>query len=245
MSDERLLAFRGVRKAFSGGEPVLRGFDAEVPLEGVTYVVGKSGGGKSSLLRLAAGLLRPDEGEVFLFGEAVHLLPERDLERLRSRAPYLVQVPALLDWLTVEENVAVAVRRARDRRARAREALARVGLAGEGHLLPAALGPAAQKRAAIARALVLDPEFLLLDEPTTGLDPHAAEQVNQVIATLRRQGLGALVVSHDYRALEEVADRVLLVAEGRAAFLGPPARFVASDLPEVQALLAPSGTTRR
>ena len=104
-------------------------------------------------------------------------------------------------------------------------------------LYPQALGPGAQKRVAIARALLLRPDFLLLDEPTTGLDNRAADAVNHVLTSLRDRGLGALVVSHDYRALRAAADRVLLVASGKAAFLGPRDAFLASALPEVRSML--------
>lgn len=230
------LVFRGVHKAFGPGRPVLAGFDAEVPLTGLTFVAGRSGAGKSVLCRLAVGLERPDAGEVHLFDEPVHRLPERSLLSLRRRSPYLVQGPALLDWRTLRENVALA-----DPRAPASEvdaALARVGLSGVGHLLPPAVGPGTRKRAAIARALVLAPTYLLLDEPTTGLDARAAGQVEDVLARLRQEGLGALVVSHDYGLLERIADRVLVLAEGRCAFLGSAAAFLASSDPRLRALTA-------
>lgn len=231
------LHFRGVHKAFTPGRPVLSGLSAAVSTREVTFVVGASGSGKSVLCRLATGLLRPDAGEVELFGEPVHRLPERALRALRRRSPYLVQGPALLDWRTLRENAALADRGASP--ARVLEALERVGLAELAERLPSQLGPGAKKRAAIARALVLAPEYLLMDEPTTGLDRVATAQVEQVLVDLKRSGLGALVVSHDYRFLSALADRVLVVAQGRCAFIGTPAEFLASSLPEVRALTAP------
>nr|WP_153864801.1 MULTISPECIES: ATP-binding cassette domain-containing protein [Myxococcaceae] len=231
------MLFRGVTKAFVPGRPVLSGLSADVSTRDVTFVAGASGSGKSVLCRLAAGLLRPDAGEVELFGEPVHRLPERALRRLRQRAPYLVQGPALLDWRTLSENAALADRRASPERVQ--EALGRVGLRELGDRLPSQVGPGAKKRTAIARALVLAPEYLLMDEPTTGLDRVATAQVEEVLHGLKRSGLGALVVSHDYRLLTALADRVLVVAEGRNAFSGTPAEFLASSLPEVRALTAP------
>jgi ABC-type transporter Mla maintaining outer membrane lipid asymmetry ATPase subunit MlaF len=228
------LVFDRVEKSF-GGAPVLRGLSAEIPLSGLTFVVGQSGGGKSVLCKLAVGLLRPDAGRVELDGAEVPSLGRSALQQLRRRFPYVVQGPALLDWLTAAQNVALA-----DERARPEQVLDALGQADAGALagkLPEALGPGAQKRVAIARALLLNPAYLLLDEPTTGLDNQAADAVNHVLTSLRDRGLGALVVSHDYRALRAAADRVLLVASGRAAFLGPRDEFLASPLPEARSLL--------
>jgi len=228
------LVFDRVEMSF-GEARVLCGLSAEIPLAGLTFVVGRSGGGKSVLCKLAVGLLRPDAGRVELDGANVPALGRSALQALRRRFPYVVQGPALLDWLTAAENVALA-----DRRARPEDVRAALDRAGAGELAdryPGALGPGAQKRVAIARALLSGPGYLLLDEPTTGLDKKAADAVNQVLISLKDRGLGALVVSHDYRALRAAADRVLLVASGRAAFLGPTPDFLASPLPEVRDLL--------
>ncbi len=239
MSSPPTLSFRGVRLAFDGAAPIVDGLSCEVPLDGLTFVVGKSGSGKSVLCRLAVGLLRPSAGEVDLLGVDVHRAPERQLRALRARAPYLVQGPALLDWLTLAENVGLAGQRGNPGAGtEVANALARVGLAEHAHAYPPAVGPGLKKRAAIARALVMGPEVLLLDEPTTGLDRGATAQVNGAIAVLRREGLGALVVSHDYASLGAMADRVLLVANGRAKLFGSRDGFFSSDDPEVRALLS-------
>lgn len=228
--------FRDVTRTYEGRE-VFRALTATVPSSGVTFVVGKSGAGKSVLCRLAVGLERPDSGEVFLFGQPVHRLNERDALALRKKAPYLVQGPALLDWLSLEQNVALAdPKRDLDR---ARRALARVGLAEFAGQRPVELGPGVRKRAAIARALALEPDYLLFDEPTTGLDHGSARQVSQVLRALRDEGLGAMVVSHDYPMLQRLADRVLLVEGGRARMFDSVEAFLRSDAPEVRELLAP------
>jgi len=212
------LRFEHVTKRFEpGAPPVLSGLSAEVPLTGLTFVIGKSGSGKSVLCRLAVGLLKPDEGRVTLLDAPVHELPERALRPLRAKVPYLVQGPALIDWLTVLDNVMLAARGSREEKRRhALDALARVGLKELAGRFPPQLGPGVKKRTAIARALVLEPTYLLLDEPTTGLDREAAGQVNETLLELKRQGLGAMVVSHDYRAMRELADRVLEVSAGTA-----------------------------
>jgi len=244
MNPTRLLEFRGIDHSFERGVPILRGLSAEIPLEGVTFVVGKSGSGKSVLCRLAVGLLRPSAGQVRLLDCAVHLAPERALRELRARAPYLVQGPALLDWLTIERNVALAAKEnGTPEGPRVAHALERVGLSEFATAFPPALGPGLKKRAAIARALVLEPEFLLLDEPTTGLDRSAAAQVNQVIGSLRREGLGALVVSHDYRSLEGMADRVVVVSNGQAKLYASRDEFLTSKDPEVTALLSAAASS--
>jgi phospholipid/cholesterol/gamma-HCH transport system ATP-binding protein len=228
------LVFDRVEKSF-GEAPVLRGLSAEIPLTGLTFIVGQSGSGKSVLCKLAVGLLRPDAGKVELDGADVPSLDRTSLQALRRRFPYVVQGPALLDWLTAAQNVALSDDRARPEELRA--ALDQADAGALADLYPEALGPGAQKRVAIARALLLHPGYLLLDEPTTGLDNRAADAVNHVLTSLRDRGLGALVVSHDYRALRSAADRVLLVAAGRTAFLGPRDEFLASTLPEVRNLL--------
>lgn len=228
------LVFDDVHKAFTPGRPALRGLSAKLSTNAVTFVVGQSGAGKSVLCRLAAGLLRPDAGHLELFGQPLEALPERALLALRRRAPYLVQGPALLDWRTLHDNVALA--RPTTSAEEVDAALARVGLLSQGARFPPQVGPGARKRAAIARALLLAPDYLLLDEPTTGLDRVAAAQVQQVLASLKEAGLGALVVSHDYRLLGALADEVLVVAGGRSAFLGTPADFLASSAPELRAL---------
>ncbi len=217
MTARASLKFEGIVKRFEKGTPpVLDGLSVEIPLEGLTFVIGKSGSGKSVLCRLAVGLLKPDEGSVTLLDEPVHTLPERALRPLRAQVPYLVQGPALLDWLTLLDNVLLATAHGPEREQRAREALARVGLESVADRFPPAVGPGVKKRTAIARALALAPRFLLLDEPTTGLDREAAGQVNEALLHLKQQGLGALIVSHDHGAVREMADRVIEVSKGKA-----------------------------
>ncbi len=220
------LVFDRVSRSFSG-TPVLRELSATIPLTGVTFVVGKSGSGKSVLCRLSVGLLKPDSGRVMLGDTAIHELSERQLQPVRAQVPYIVQSSGLLDWLTLEENVALALP-AQKPATGVLHALQRVGLDDLRSRRPPEVSPAVRKRAAIARALLLEPRFLLLDEPTTGMDRAAATQVNDTIAALREAGLGAMVVSHDYRALERLADLVVEVRQGQTGYVGDKAGFLAS-----------------
>jgi phospholipid/cholesterol/gamma-HCH transport system ATP-binding protein len=209
-----------------GDVTVLDGLSVTIPLTGLTFIVGRSGSGKSVLCRLAVGLLKPEAGAVTLLGERIDTLPERRLVEVRAKVPYLVQGPALLDWLTLEANVALAMKGAPDD-GRVARAIDRMGLSALRQRLPPQVGPGIRKRTAIARALVLEPICLLLDEPTTGLDSVAAGQVNEALEAVREAGLGALVVSHDYAALERLADRVVEVRQGVVGYQGPKAGFLA------------------
>ncbi|MCP3103648.1 ATP-binding cassette domain-containing protein [Myxococcus sp. K15C18031901] len=232
-----VLGFTDVRIAFEEGRRVLDGLTARLSTKELTFVAGASGSGKSVLCRMAVGLLRPDTGSVELWGTRVDTLPERELVRLRRQAPYLVQGPALLDWRTLRENVRLADPHAPNEAVES--ALEQVGLLEWADRLPPEVGPGAKKRTAIARALVLGPRYLLLDEPTTGLDRRAAAQVEDVLASLKMRGLGGLVVTHDYRQLKTLADRVLVVAAGRCAYLGSPEGFLTSTEPSLKVLTAP------
>lgn len=218
-----VLSFKGVSKRF-GDREVLREVSLDIALSGLTFVIGPSGSGKSVLCRLAVGLLRPDAGEVHLWGQRIDDLPERALRGVRARLPYVVQGSGLLDWLSLAGNVALALPRS-ERPDSVEEALARVGLGDMGARFPSEVGPGIRKRAAIARALVLKPPALILDEPTTGLDSEARAQVNETLELLRDQGLCAIVVSHDREALDRLADAVVSMSQGVLAFAGPKRDF--------------------
>lgn len=218
------LSLEGIDKRF-GAAIILEGLSVEIPLEGITFIVGASGSGKSVLCRLAVGLLKPDAGAVHLFGQRVDTLPERKLQELRAQAPYLVQGPALLDWLTLFDNVALADPPSKHD-GRAEAAMRRLGLMDFATRKPPEVGPGLRKRAAIARALVLAPKVMLLDEPTTGLDKEAAGQVNEALSVVREEGVGVALVSHDYDALRKLADRVVQVKDRRIGYVGPPKGFL-------------------
>jgi phospholipid/cholesterol/gamma-HCH transport system ATP-binding protein len=221
------LRLEGVAKAF-GPQSVLRGASLTLPAGTATALIGPSAGGKSVLMKCAAGLLPIDAGRIDLFGAA----GVRDWSDIRARIGILFQRNALFDGMTVWENVAFPLRRhgmAREpAQAEAVQLLASVGLderAGRG--MPKALSGGMQKRAALARAIAGTPELLLLDDPTAGLDPVMAASVEQLIRhTLRRRAATALIITADVRALAERFDRVAILDEGRILWSG-----AAADLP--------------
>jgi phospholipid/cholesterol/gamma-HCH transport system ATP-binding protein len=233
-----------LQKSFDAVD-VLRGVSLTLS-RGVTLVImGGSGSGKTVLLRCIAGLLRPDAGQVRLFGRNIERLSEEDMLPLRRRLGYVFQGAALFDSLTVEQNVAFPLREhtalpAPEIHTRVLHFLAQVGLGEEVlPLLPAELSGGMRKRVGIARALSIQPEVLLFDEPTAGLDPTNAKIVGELIAEV---GTGicdtALVVTHDLELTKTVADRVALLRDGRFAFVGPVAELLQTDDPAVHAFLA-------
>jgi len=228
----------GLRKSFEG-TPVLRGIDLLFPRGKTTVVLGPSGCGKSVLLKHLVGLLRPDAGEVWFNEIRVDRLSEARLAPVRRRIGYLFQLGALFDSLTVAENVAFPLREAGwgdlDPIARrVRTVLRMVGLETFGERMPSALSGGQQKRVALARAIVLRPELILYDEPTTGLDPIRADLINELILRLQRSlGATSIVVTHDLASAFKVADRMVMLHEGRVLLEGEPALFKGSDNPVV------------
>lgn len=229
---------RGLRKAF-GKLEVLRGIDLTFRPGETTVVLGPSGTGKSVLLKLLVGLLKPDAGEVWFDGERVDRLGESKLAPIRRRIGYLFQQGALFDSLSVFENVAFPMREAgfRDEVAIGRDvrrALRLVGLEELVDRVPSQLSGGQQKRVALARAIVLRPELVLYDEPTTGLDPIRADLINELILRLQKSlRVTGIVVTHDLASAFKVADRMVMLYEGRVVLDGPPAAFRASEDPIV------------
>jgi phospholipid/cholesterol/gamma-HCH transport system ATP-binding protein len=228
----------GLRKAFGGAE-VLRGVDLHFPPGQTTVVLGPSGCGKSVMLKHLVGLLRPDAGEVWFNDVRVDRLAESRLAGVRRRVGYLFQHGALFDSLTVGENVAFPLREAGWSDAapiekRVRIVLRMVGLDGFAARMPAELSGGQQKRIALARAIVLRPELMLYDEPTTGLDPIRADLINELILRLKRSlGVTGVVVTHDLASAFKVADRMVMLHEGRVLLEGPPELFRGSEDPVV------------
>ncbi len=237
------IAARDVRKAFDG--PVLQGVSFDLARGETLVVMGGSGSGKTVLLRCLAGLLRPDAGHIMVFGRDVVALSEEALLPIRRRLGYVFQGAALFDSLTVYENVAYPLREhtalaEREIRARVEHFLSLVGLGTEIlPLLPGALSGGMRKRVGIARALVAEPEVMLFDEPTAGLDPTNAKMVAELINQMRAGVCDtAIVVTHDLELTKTVADRVAVLIAGRFAGLGPLDVILGSGDPAVQAFLA-------
>jgi phospholipid/cholesterol/gamma-HCH transport system ATP-binding protein len=233
-----------VRKRFEGNE-VLRGVSLTVERGETMVIMGGSGSGKTVTLRLIAGLIRPTSGVVRVFGRRIDGLGEEELLPIRRRMGYVFQGAALFDSLSVHENVAYPLREHTNLsdaeiRERVVHFLSLVGLGAEVlKLLPSELSGGMRKRVGIARALAQEPEMLLFDEPTAGLDPTNARMVSELIVQLRGGVCDtAVVVTHDLELTKTVADRAAILIEGRFAALGPRDAVLGSDDPAVQAFLA-------
>ena len=229
----------GLQKRFRA-QAVLRGVDLEVRAGEMMVVIGRSGGGKSVLLRHMLGLVRPDAGHIVIGEDDVTTLRGRALDRVREHFGVVFQGGALFDSLSVLDNVLFPIR---ERRLlapdalgpRAREALRQVGLADMAHKFPAEISGGMRKRVAIARALVTDPQVVFLDEPTTGLDPVLVNSIHHLIVGLHRTiGFTAVMVSHEIPEIFGIADRVAMLHDGRIRAVGTPAEVQGADDPAVR-----------
>lgn len=209
-----------------GTQQVLRGIDLEIAKGETCVIIGRSGCGKSVLLKHFIGLFQPTSGEVWVEGEEITHLPERRLGGIRKKIGMLFQSAALFDSMNVEENIAFPLREAgvkdeREIRERVNEALEMVDLAGEGEKMPEKLSGGMRKRVGLARTIVGRPACILYDEPTTGLDPIASDSINHMIRRLqKRLQVTSVVVTHDMKTAFTTADRIALLHEGRIYFHG-------------------------
>ena len=220
-----MIRLRGLRKRL-GRKQVLDGVDLEIPTGCTMVVMGQSGTGKSVLLKHIIGLMRPDEGAIEVDGTDLTSLRERDLDEVRKRFGMLFQGSALFDSLSVGENVALPMRehtamREPEIRARVAERLEWVGLPGIEEMKPASLSGGMRKRVGLARAIAIDPAYILYDEPTTGLDPIMSDVINRLIRSLQQRiGVTSIVVTHDLHSAFSVGDRMAMLHEGRVVFTG-------------------------
>lgn len=219
-----MIIFRDVHKSF-GPKQVLQGFSLDVRDGETMVILGYSGSGKSVALKHIVGLLAPDQGEVEVDGEVVHQLDRDGLMALRSHIGFVFQFAALLDSMTVGENIALGlVRRRRPQEEieqRVRESLALVDLSGTEGRYPAELSGGMRKRVGIARAIALRPRYILYDEPTTGLDPVTAAVIDQLVVRAKQKlGVTGVVVTHDMRSAYTVGDRIAMLYRGTVRQVG-------------------------
>ena len=220
-----VVRMKDVYKAF-GNQVVLDGINLEL-FEGRTTVIsGESGAGKSVILKHIVRLLRPDRGEVYFRDQRIDDLSERELVQIRPRFGFLFQLSALFDSMNVSDNIAFPLREhTRKKQAEiekiVKEKLNMVGLDGVQHKFPAELSGGQKKRVALARAIAVDPELVLYDEPTTGLDPPRADEINELILKLQKElGVTSVVVTHDMASANKVADRIVMLYKGKFIFDG-------------------------
>jgi phospholipid/cholesterol/gamma-HCH transport system ATP-binding protein len=233
------IEFKGIYKSF-GDKHVLRGVDLEVDPGEVFFIIGQSGAGKSVLVKHLIGLLRPDKGRVYLDGEDVTDLSEQEFYPIRKRCAMVFQNSTLFDSMTLVENVELPIRKHRDvtdeeANEQAMERLRQVGMQRHAERFPADFGDGMRKKVAIARALTLDPEYIIFDEPTTGIDPISAAMVDKLIRHLADNiGVTSIVISHDLRSIFGIADRIAMLYKGELILDGTPEFFKNCDHPVVQ-----------
>lgn len=234
-----IVSIQGLSKSF-GTKTVLDDIDLDIERGKTTVILGPSGTGKSVLLKHIVGLIKPDDGAVHFDGTRVDTLDEHGLVPIRKRIGYLFQLGALFDSMTVGDNVAFPLVEhtemdAQQREASVKRVLGLVGLDGYQDKNPAELSGGQQRRVALARAVVLQPSMVLYDEPTTGLDPIRADLINELILALTKQmGITSVVVTHDMVSANKIADRMLLMHQGKIICDGKPEQVRAADNADVQ-----------
>jgi phospholipid/cholesterol/gamma-HCH transport system ATP-binding protein len=239
MSREPIIRFIDVTKSFNGVK-VLDRLNLEVFRGEILVIMGPSGVGKTVLLKHLIGLLRPDNGRILVYGEDITTMKGDDINRIRERFAFLFQWGALFDSMTVLENVTFPLRertRLRDEEImeRALDVLAHVGLRGSEGKWPDELSGGMKKRVALARALVMEPEIILFDEPTTGLDPVICSSIHQLIAESHRKfNFTGVIISHEVPGIFEIADRVAMLYDGRIIEIGTPSEIMNSGNGAVQ-----------
>jgi phospholipid/cholesterol/gamma-HCH transport system ATP-binding protein len=239
---ETVIRFADVHKSF-GPQHVLNGLSFEVRRGECLGVMGPSGTGKSVVLRHVVGLLRADTGAVEVEGAEVSRLSGKELSALRRRMGFLFQEGALINWLSVGDNVALPLREntrmpEAEIRAKVQEKLAMVRIPDAWEKMPSQLSGGMRKRVGLARALITDPEIVLYDEPNAGLDPEISASINELIRDVQQElHVTAVVVEHRVRCIKTVADRVLFLEQGRALLDLPPREFFASDHPRLRQFL--------
>jgi phospholipid/cholesterol/gamma-HCH transport system ATP-binding protein len=229
-----MIEIRGLKKRL-GRKQVLDGLDLEVRKGETLVVLGPSGTGKSVLLKHIIGLMRPDAGSIKVNGEEIVGMDERWLDRMRLNFGMLFQGAALFDSMTVGENVGLSLTEhtqmsSAEIRRRVSERLEWVGLKDAEQMKPASLSGGMKKRVGLARAMAMDPEIILYDEPTTGLDPITGDVINQLIRAMQqRLGVTSVVVTHELMSAYKVGDRLAMIYQGRVVFTGTPAEVRHTD----------------
>src|SRR5467141_2474954 len=237
-----MIAVRSLAKRI-GQQEILRGVDLEVATGETLAIIGRSGGGKSVLLKHLVGLMTPDAGEIWIDGQNIIGLNERQLGAIRTKLGMLFQGGALFDSMTVEENIAFPLREAGERdpkalRAKVEEMLEVIEMEGHQDKMPESLSGGMKKRVGLARSIIRRHSCVLYDEPTSGLDPVVADSINRLIRRLQQRfGMTSVVVTHDMKSAFDVADHIAYLHEGRIYFYGTANELEQSTDPLIQDFL--------
>ena len=237
-----MIAVRSLAKKI-GQQEILRGVDLEVATGETLAIIGRSGGGKSVLLKHLVGLMAPDAGEIWIDGQNIIGMNERQLGTIRVKVGILFQGGALFDSMTVGENIAFPLREAGERdpevlNTKVKEMLEVMEMEGEEEKMPESLSGGMKKRVGLARSIIRRPSCVLYDEPTSGLDPVVADSINRLIRRLQqRLGVTSIVVTHDMKSAFDVADRIAYLHEGRIYFQGTTTDLQQSTDPLIQDFL--------
>lgn len=236
MKDDCFIKYRNLHKSF-GKNQVLSGLNLDIVHGETIVILGGSGSGKSVLLKHTIGLLKPDSGEIYVDGEEITNLNEAQLIPVRRKVGVLFQAGALFDSMNVHENVAFGLKEHTNMddeeiAVKVKEKLSLVEMDNVEHLMPSDLSGGMKKRVALARAIALDPQAILYDEPTTGLDPIIARTINKMIRNLQKQlEVTSIVVTHDITSAFTVADRIAFLYDGKIKFLGTVEKAKNTDEP--------------
>ena len=235
-----MIEIRNLYKSF-GDNKVLRGVDLDIDTGETLVIIGRSGCGKSVLIKHIVGLLYPDDGYVKVEGQRVDEMNFKELYKLRGRFGFLFQGSALFDSMTVEENITLPLVESgkgytlSELDKKVSEKLEMVGMEGAQKLKPAELSGGMKKRVGLARALITDPDYIFYDEPTTGLDPIMSDSIDELIKELTdRLNVTSVVVTHDMYSVKNVANQVAMINDGKIHFSGTPSELLSSNDPTIK-----------
>lgn len=242
-----MIEIRNLHKSFNSNK-VLQGVNLNIETGETIVIIGRSGCGKSVLIKHIVGLLFPDDGYVKVEGQRVDELSKKELYKLRSRFGFLFQGSALFDSMTVEENVSLPLVESNRKftsgelEKKVAEKLELVGMSGVQKLKPAELSGGMKKRVGLARALITDPDYIFYDEPTTGLDPIMSDSIDELIKELTdKLNVTSVVVTHDMYSVKKVADKVAMMHEGKIYFRGSPDELLLSNDPVIKEFIQRTG----
>jgi len=238
-----IISVRGLYKAFAD-KKVLQGVDIDVPKGKITSIIGQSGTGKSVLFKCIIGIMQADRGSIRVDGEEITNLPEHQMRRIRRRFGYCFQDAALFDSMTVEENIAFPLREVlgmkdkRKMKAIVKEKLQWIELPGIEEKYPSELSGGMRKRVGVARTLAIEPDILLFDEPTTGLDPVLSESINKLIKRVNEEfGITCMVISHDIKGTFSISDKIAFLHDGSIQAVGSPTEVARAQHPILRKFL--------